>query len=202
MRPGRRASRLRLPLLLLTGLVVVVSFAMVVFRPDRPVPTIEPGSSSGPAFVVQVIRPRLGLPVGGLLPPALFGHENRLLFDSSSAGATVASVGPGRIELRSDDWELDLVLDADGRPTPDTRVVFEFLFEENMTRVVGRPGDPVVGTFGMTVLADSGELAGNFDIEIAHCEYAGTGEPLGWPPEPLVLHGSFDRLAPDTGGPR
>ena len=28
---------------------------------------------------------------------------------------------------------------------------------------------------------------------------ADTGKPLGWPPEPLVLHGSFDRLPLDTG---
>lgn len=66
-----------LSLLLLSGL------AIVAYRPDRPVATIVPGSSSGPAFVVQVIRPRVGLPLGGILPPQLFGLEEHLGFDLS-----------------------------------------------------------------------------------------------------------------------
>jgi hypothetical protein len=60
-----------------------------------------------------------------------------------------------------------------------------------------RPGDPAVGTVSTTTLTDSGDISGSFDIELARCEDAETGEPLGWPSTPLILHGSFDRLVPD-----
>ena len=202
MKPDPQSSRSPLPLVLLAGLVVVVCVAAVVFRPDRPVATIVPGSSSGPAFVVQVIRPRAGLPLGGILPPGLFGLEAHLGFDSTSAGATIGSVGPGRLELGADDWDLVVVLDGDGRVDRETQVVFELVFEERLRRVRCRPGDPAVGMFSTTALPDSGELSGSFDIELARCEDADTGTPLGWPPQPFVLHGSFDRLPLDTGEER
>lgn len=199
-RQGTKPWPILLPLGLLGGFALAVMFLIVAFRPDRPVATIVPGSSSGPAFVVQIIRPRLGLPLGGLLPPRLFGLEEHLGFDSTSAGAAVGSVGPGRLELAAHGWELVLALDAAGRVTPETEVVFELMFEERLRRVRCRPGIPATGTVGTTALTGSGELSGNFDIELARCEDAGTGKPLGWPPEPLVLHGSFDRLPLDSSG--
>jgi len=197
---GRKPSGILLLLLLFAGLLV--GLQVVTYRPDRPVATIIPGSSSGPVFVVQIIRPRLGLPLGGIVPPQLFGLEAHLGFESTSAGASVGSAGPGRIELGADDWDLVLVLDADGRVTPETQVVFNLMFEERLRRVRCRPGDPAIGTLSTTALAESGELSGSFDIELARCEYADTGTPLGWPPEPLGLHGSFDRLPVDTDAKR
>ncbi len=193
MTHDRKSLWILLPLGLLAGFAVVVYFSLL-YRPDRPVATIVPGSSSGPAFVVQIIRPRLGLPLGGILPPQLFGLEAHLGFESTSPGASIGSVGPGRLELGADDWDLVLVVDAEGRVTPETQVVFELVFEERLRRVRCRPGDPAIGTLSTTVLAESGELSGSFDIELARCEDANTGKPLGWPPEPLLLHGSFDRL--------
>lgn len=194
MTTDRKPSWILLPLGLLAGLAVVVYCSLVVYRPDRPVATIVPGSSSGPVFVVQIIRPRLGLPLGGILPPQLFGLEAHLGFESTSAGASIGSVGPGRLELGADAWDLVLLLDADGRVTSETQVVFEFMFEERLRSVRCRPGDPVVGTLSTTALPHSSELSGSFDIELVRCEDANTGAPLGWPPQPLVLHGSFDRL--------
>jgi hypothetical protein len=211
MRRSSRTPQGVRPLPILVVLVLAVGVAVVSYRPDRPVATIVPGSSSGPAFVVQVIRPRLGLPLGGLLPPQLFGLEAHLGFDSTSAGASVGGVGgaggagPGRLELGADGWDLVLVVDGGGRVSPETQLVFELQFEERLRRVRCRPGDPAVGTFSTTALAAagaSGELSGNFDVELARCEDADTGTPLGWPPEPLVLHGSFDRLRLDTGDER
>ena len=201
MTHDRKPSWILLPLGLLAGFAVVVCFSLVVYRPDRPVTTIVPGSSSGPAFVVQIIRPRLGLPLGGIVPPRLFGLEAHLGFDSTSAGASIGSVGPGRLDLGADDWDVVLVFDADGRPVRETEVVFELMFEEHLQRVRCRPGDPAVGTLSIVARAEP-ELSGSFDIELARCEHADTGQPLGWPPEPLVLHGSFDRLPPNTGGKR
>jgi hypothetical protein len=191
-----KPSWILLPLGLLAVAGVVCSL-LVVYRPDRPVATIVPGSSSGPAFVVQIIRPRLGLPLGGILPPQLFGLEAHLGFESTSAGASIGRAGPGRIELGADEWDLVLVLDVDGGVTPETQVVFELVFEERLRRVRCRPGDPAIGTLSTTALAESRELSGSFDIELARCEDADTGKPLGWPPEPLILHGSFDRLPQD-----
>lgn len=185
-----KPSRVFLALLLLAGVGVVA------YRPDRPVATIDPGSSSGPAFVVQVIRPRAGLPLGGILPPRLFGLESHLGFDSRSAGARIGRFDPARIELGSERWELVVVLDGEGGVTPETEVVFALEFEEQLRRVRCRPGDPAVGTVRTTVLAESGELSGSFDIELPRCEDAVTGAPLGWPPRPFVLHGSFDRIPP------
>ncbi len=85
---------------------------------------------------------------------------------------------------------------------PETQVLFELVFEERLRSVRCRPGDPAIGTLSTTALAESGELSGSFDIELARCEDADTGKPLGWPPEPLVIHGSFDRLPLDTGAKR
>jgi len=194
MRPGGVK-----PSWILFSLLLMAGFAVVAYRPDRPVATIVPGSSSGPAFVVQVIRPRLGLPLGGILPPQLFGHEAHLGFDSGSAGASIDSVGPGRLELGADDWNLVLDLDSEGRVTPETQVVFKLEFEERLRMVRCRPGVPAVGIFNTAGLAGSDEISGSFDIELARCEDADTGAPLGWPSQPLVLHGSFDRLSSDTG---
>lgn len=196
---GVKPSWILFPLVLvglLAGLIVVS------YRPDRPVATIVPGSSSGPAFVVQIIRPRLGLPLGGIVTPQLFGLEAHLGFDSQSAGAYIGSFGPGRLELGADGWDLVLVLNGDGRVTPETQAAFELKFEEQLRRVRCRPGDPAVGTLSTSALTESGELSGSFDIELARCEDAETGTPLGWPPKPLVLHGSFDRLRPGTGAER
>ncbi len=184
---------------LLTGFAVVASIPFVVYRPDRPVAIIVPGSSSGPAFVVQIIRPRLGLPLGGIVTPQFFGLDAYLGFDSAIPGATIGSVGSSRIELGADEWELVLVFDGDGRVAPETHVVFEFVFEDRLRRVRCWPGDPAVGTLNTSILAQSAQFSGNFDIELARCEDADTGKPLGWPPKPLVLHGSFDRLPLNAG---
>lgn len=86
--------------------------------------------------------------------------------------------------------------------TSETQVVFELVFEERLRRVRCRPGDPAIGTLSTTALAESGELNGSFDIELARCEDADTGKPLAWPPQPQVLHGSFDRLPLDTPAKR
>ena len=48
-----KPSRIPLPLVLLAALAALLCSTLVVYRPDRPVATIVPGSSSGPAFVVQ-----------------------------------------------------------------------------------------------------------------------------------------------------
>ena len=53
MNGERKPPRFRLPLQIAAGLAVVCVLWVVTYRPDRPIPTIEPGSSPGPAFAVQ-----------------------------------------------------------------------------------------------------------------------------------------------------
>ncbi|MFT4541325.1 MAG: hypothetical protein ACI841_001049 [Planctomycetota bacterium] len=77
--------------------------------------------------------------------------------------------------------------------------MFKIMFQERLLKVRCRPGDPIVGALKTTVLTESGELSGSFDIELARCEDANTGKALGWLPQPFLLHGSFDRLTPDAG---
>lgn len=191
----RKPLWFKLPLVLLALFAVFIGFQLSFYQPDQPIPTIVPQFSSGPAFAVQIIRPRVGLPFGGILPPELFGLDDHLGFDSSSSGATVRDVSPHRIELAADDWYLLLVLDDNGKVTSKSEIVFKMVFEERVQMVRGRPGDPVVGMANIVKSTESGEIAGSFDIEIPNCEYANTGKPLGWPASPLVLHGSFDRLS-------
>lgn len=175
-------------------LVLVISLLFIFYKPDRPLPRIEPASSSEPTYVVQIIRPRLGLPFAGLLPPQMFGNDAHLGFDSKSAGAEIRSVESGRIELAAEDWELVLAFDEDGKVTSKTLVAFELLFEDRRRKVRCRPAEPIIGTLEIVKLEDNTELSGSFDIELAPCNDAETGKSLGWPSKPLILHGSFDRI--------
>lgn len=190
----RTSSRFLFPLVVLAALAATFAAALFVHTPDRPVATIAPGSSSAPAFVVQVIRPRVGLPLGGVLPPGWFGVDAALVFDASSAGAEVRAVAPGRVALAAEGWSLELVFDEDGRALPGTRVEFSLVFEERTQRVVCSAGDPAEGSVETSLLDGGDALWGRFDVELPQCVYAQSGEPLGWPSSPLVLHGSFDRL--------
>lgn len=196
----RSPSCLTRAFMLFVGFVVLVFLTLNLYRPDSPLPTISPGTSSEPTFVVQVIRPREGLPLGGLLPPQLFGVDAQLGFDSAFEGAR-HGVGQDRIELGANGWELKLAFDNDGRLTAETEIVFVLIFEDHDRKVRCRPGDPAIGTLKSIKLEKSGELSGYFDVELSTCEDAETGEPLGWPPKPFVLHGSFDRLPVGTHSP-
>ena len=103
----------------------------------------------------------------------------------------------GKIEVSADDWSLKLAINSVGDVTSETEVVFKLLFEDRVRTVRCRPDDPAIGTVEIIELSGLGEISGHFDIELAHCEDAETGKPLGWPPKPFILHGSFDRLGPN-----
>ncbi len=167
-------------------------FAIRVYRPDTPIATIIPGSSAEPSFAVQIIRPREGLPLGGLLPPHLFGVDAKLGFDSQSAKSSY-TLESTRLKLSGANWELLLVYDPMGQIQPDSEVVFDLLFENRSRRVRCKPSIPPVGTLERSEIA-SNEFSGAFVIELPICEDAETGRSLGWPFKPLIMRGSFDRL--------
>ncbi len=189
----RPPSCLSCVFVLVVAIAIILSLTLNLYRPDSPLPVIPPGTSSEPTFVVQVIRPWEGMPLGGLLPPELFGVDAQLGFDSATEGAK-HSIRQERIELSADGWELKLVFDSDGRVTAETEIVFKLIFEDRIRNVRCRPSDPTIGTLKINILEKSGERSGSFDVELSNCEDAETGKPLGWPPKPFVLHGSFDRL--------
>jgi len=170
----------------------LVFFTMNVYRPDSPIVTIVPGSSVEPSFVVQIIRPREGLPLGGLLPPQLFGVDADLGFDSESVDSSYTFENK-MLKLSGANWELRLACDTAGQIQPESEIVFDLIFEDQMRRVRCKPGDPPVGTFQTSEIAPD-EFTGNFAIELPICEDAATGQSLGWPPKPFILRGSFDRL--------
>ena len=180
-------------LIFLACIAALVSLSLSVYQPDRALPFIHPGTSSRPTFVVQVIRPREGLPLGGLLPPQLFGVDAGLGFDSETMGASQRVEREG-IEFKADGWQLNLMFDNEGRVTAETEIVFELIFEESPRKVRCRPGNPVIGACQTHSLENGGGLSGSFDVELPNCEDATTGKKLGWPPRPFILRGSFDRL--------
>ena len=184
---------------LLVFVVIVAStifLAASFYRPDNPISTIVPGSSIQPSFVVQVIRPRQGLPVGGLLPPQLFGVDAELGFGSNSDASTY-TLNDDLLELSGANWKLRLMFDAAGQIQPDSEIVFDLIFEDQVRRVRCTPGNPPVGTLQMSEIAPD-EFSGNFEIQLPDCEDAETELSLGWPPKPFILRGSFDRLAPTS----
>lgn len=195
----RNQQKKRAPSCLWTVILFVVLMASVVgllvnvYRPDRPIEKIVPGSSDDPTFRVQIIRPRAGLPLGGLLPPDYFGVDAELGFDSTSENAGY-DVGSNVLELSGGDWELRLVFDDNRRITAESEIVFNLIFEERIRRVRCSPGDAVASTLEIIELDDANELSGSFELELPICEDAESGTDLGWPPEPFVLRGSFDRL--------
>ena len=175
----------------------MIILAMNVYRPDSPIATIPPGSSDEPSFVVQVIRPRSGLPLGGVLPPQLFGVDAELGFNSKTVDAKYTLTGD-TLKLSGANWELTLVYDARGQIQPQSKVVFDLIFEDQERRVRCKPGNSPAGTLERIEVEPDG-YSGNFSIQLPVCEDDETGQSLGWPPNPFMLRGSFDRL-PITEG--
>lgn len=174
------------------GMASLIFVTISLYRPDNPIATIVPGSSAEPSFVVQIVRPRQGLPLGGLLPPQLFGVDEKLGFDSSSDHAAYW-LDEDLLELSGGNWKLRLVFDAAGQIQPESAIVFDLIFEDQKRRVRCKPGNLPVGGFHTSEMTPN-EFSGDFEIELPICEDAETGQSLGWPPKPFILRGSFDRL--------
>ena len=170
-------------------------------RPDEPDETITESvsdTSRGPSFEVRVVMPRSGLPFGGILPDALVkkldGTPRELRFDHTSPGAQIVRVEHHRVELRADGWDLLIETDAEGRVAPGTRLVFPLALGGRHVRLNCRPADSAIGYLSTTPRAGSDELGGRFLVKLATCENAESGKTINWPPAPLTLRGSFERL--------
>lgn len=187
--------------LIIIALALVASLVLLVWlgsRRDEPDETFAERvtkTSQGPAFEVRVVMPRSGLPLGGILPDAVVkkfdGTPSELRFDHTSPGAQIGSVGPERLELKADGWNLFIETGAEGRVTPGTHLVFPLGLGGNKMRLNCRPGDRPIGFLRTSTRAGSDDLVGSFLVELAKCKNAESGKTTSWPPAPLTVRGSF-----------
>jgi len=136
----RKTSLIIIALALLACLVVLRS------RPEKPVTASVSATSRGPSFEVHVEKPLLNRPFWEL-PAALLGvpaHGPR--FDHTAPGAHIGSVGPGRLELSADGWDLLIETDGKGGVASGTRLVFPIELAEKQRKLRCRPADrpPVI----------------------------------------------------------
>lgn len=195
--------------LIVVALALLACVVVFIFRPDEPAVPTGADASHGPSFEVRVERPRIDRFLYGILPVKI---EERLLgggelrFGHTSPGAQVGSVGPDRIELRADRWHLIIETDGKGGIGPGTRLVFPMELAEVQRTLRCRPADGANGYLHAATRAGSGELDGQFIVELSPCENAETGKVIdteagaspgqAWPSPPLTLRGSFAGLPP------
>jgi hypothetical protein len=192
-------------LLLLVGIAALVWFISRPNKTDETVVSRLAKTSGRPAFVVEVEKPRMDRPLGGILPSIL---ETKLVgelrFDQTSPGAKFGNVSQTRLELSADGWDLLIVTDDKGNVTSGTRLIFPIEIAEKLWSLRCRPADQPAGSLEKTARVGSDVLDGHFLIELAKCEDAATGKILdreaggsrgnAWPQSPLTLRGSFAGL--------
>lgn len=189
--------------LLIVGLATLACLIMLGSRRDEPEESIAAGvsdTSRGLSFELHVQKPRLNRFLFGVLPTKieekLFGG-GELRFDHTSRGAEIGVVGHDRLELRADGWDFLIETDGEGRVAPGTRLVFPILLAERQRTLRCRPADRADGYLRTTTRAGSGDLDGNFLVELATCENAETGKVIDYPSAPLTVRGSFAGLPRD-----
>jgi hypothetical protein len=185
----KRSIKISLIIIIALVLLACLVALMLRSRPDEPVAATVSDTSGGPSFEVHVVRPRVALPLFGLLDD---GQELR--FDHTSRGAEIGSVRHDRLELSAEGWNLFIEIDSEGRVAPGTRLVFPIELGGRRVRMRCRPADPGVGHLNTTTLAGSDELGGRFIVQFATCENAESGKTTEWPPAPLTVRGSFNGL--------
>ncbi len=198
MKTSVKTSLIVIALALLACLVCLVWLGTRPDRPEEPVGESVSESSRGPSFEVLVVVPRLARPFAGILPDWVVrkfdGTPSELRFDYASRGAEIGSVGPDRLELSADGWNLFIELDGEGRITPGTHLVFPLALGGRQVKLHCRPADRAAGYLRTTTRAGSDELDGRFLVKLATCKNAESGKAIEWPPAPLTLSGSFAGL--------
>ena len=199
MKTSIKTSLIIIALAVLACLVWLAWFAS---RPDETEELVGESASDtfrGPSFAVRVIMPRLGLPLGGILPDWLVrkldATPRELRFDHASSGAKIVSAGDQRLALSADGWDLVIETDGEGRITPGTHLVFPLGLGGRQVRLDCQPADRANGYLRTTQQAGSGkidgQLSGRFLVELTNCKNADSGKSIEWPPAPLTVRGSF-----------
>ncbi len=197
MKRSLKTSLTIIALALIACLVVIVALVVLRTRPNKPDETVAvslPEISRGPSFEVRVGVPRLGRPLGGILPDWLVGKldgtPSELRFDHTSRGARIETLAQDRVELKADDWNFLIETDSEGRITSGTGLVFPLALGGRHLRLSCRPSDRAIGSLSTATQAGD-QLGGRFIIELATCENADTGNVIEWPPAPLTVRGNF-----------
>ena len=180
--------------LVIITLALLACLVVIGLRPDEP-PAGTSATSQSPSFEVSVEKPPSALPLFGLLPAELFGVAGSLAFNQASRGAAIGLVGHDRVELSAEGWNFSIEIDGEGRVAPGTRLVFPLELGGRQVTLRCRPADRGVGYLRIITPADADELSGQFLVELASCENTKSGMALEWPPAPLTVRGSFDRLS-------
>lgn len=180
--------------LIIIALALLACLVLFRSRPDAP---IVSNTSGGPSFEAHVVKPRLARPLFGILPTKIeekLGAGGELRFDHTSPGARVGSIGPHRLELSADGWNLLIETDGKGKVAPRTHLEYTMVLAEKQQTLRCRPADVAVGYLRSATRAGTGALDGNFIVELATCENVETGKVIEWPPAPLTVRGSFAGL--------
>jgi len=188
-------------LLIIIALTLLACLAWLVWlgsRPEEPDDLVGESVSDrsrSPSFEVRVVMPRLGLPLGGILPDWLVkkldGTPRELWFDHTNPGAQLRNVGLNRVELSADDWNLLIETDSEGRIASTTHFVFPLGLGGRQVRFNCRPADRAAGYLRTITPAGSDELVGRFLVELASCKNDESGKSIEWPPAPLTVRGHF-----------
>ena len=185
-----------------TFLVLGVLLALVLYfglewNPEEPPAVGVVQGPRGPSFAVTVTKSRLDRPFLGLVPEAwlqrMSPSPGELRFDHTSAGA-IGSVGPARLELRADGWDLLLELDREGRAGPATRLVLPIDRAGRPRPLRCRPARRTDADLRITPADVPGAFDGTFRFQLAACEVAATATAIDWPAAPLTVTGSFTAL--------
>jgi len=195
MKASVKASLVIIGLALLACIVGLIWLGTRSNETDEPIAESLSDATAGPSFEVRIVVPRMARAFGGILPDALVkkldGTPSELRFDHTSPGARIVSVGPDRLELSADGWEVFIETDGHGTITPATHLVFPITLGGRQVRLNCRPADPATGYLSTTPRAGSTELAGRFLVELAICKNADSGRLIEWPPRPLTVRGRF-----------
>jgi len=186
--------------------VIIISLALLLAalvalrrRREKPIgPSVSEISRliEGRAFEVQVEMPAFNSGRAPWeIPGVILGYDHGPRFDQASPGAQVGKIAPNHIELSADGgWDILIDTDAEGRLAPGTHVAFPVKLGGRPLKFNCRPADPTVGYLHTTARADSDELEGEFQLEIAICQNAVSGKTAAWPYQPLKVRGNFARL--------
>lgn len=196
-----------------TSLIVIIALALLAclvwlgLRPDERDVASNSNTSRSLSFEVNVEKPRMDRFLFGILPTKLEGKllgGGELRFDHTSRGARVGNVEQNRLELGADGWNLFIEINGEGRVAQGTHLVFPIEIAEKLWTLRCRPAESATGYLRTTTRAGSDVLDGSFQVELATCGDAETGEILdteaggrpgdAWPSSPLTLSGSFESL--------
>jgi hypothetical protein len=195
MKTSPKTSLIIIAVALLACLVSLVWLGLRSAETDEPIVATVFETNAPRSFEVRVVMPRIGLPLGGILPDSIVkkfdGTPRELRFDHTSPGARMVSVGPDRLELSADGWKLFIETDGQGRVTPATHLEFPMGLGGRQVRLDCRPAGNANGYLRTAIKAGSDELGGRFVVELATCKNAESAKTTNWPPAPLTVRGSF-----------